>query len=62
MAEVMQAKAFLEKQTKHFAANPPAQPAPAKGKTAPPAPTAEHLALESFCQVLISANRFLYVD
>lgn len=62
MAEVMQAKAFLEKQTKHFAANPPAQPAPAKGKTTPPAPTAEHLALESFCQVLISANRFLYVD
>lgn len=62
MAEVMKAKAFLDKQSQHFAANPPPQPTPAKGKTAPPAPTAQHLALESFCQVLISANRFLYVD
>ena len=62
MAEVLQAKAFLDKQTKHFTAHPPEQPAPTKGKTAPPVPGAEHLAMESFCQVLISANRFLYVD
>lgn len=62
MAEVMQAKAFLAKQTKQFQANPPPPPAVAKGKPAPAAPTAEHLAMESFCQVLISANRFLYVD
>jgi mono/diheme cytochrome c family protein len=55
---------FLARQRAHFVANPlPAPPPPAKGKpTLPPPPTAEQLALASYCHALLSANRFIYVE
>ncbi|MEW6302914.1 MAG: DUF1553 domain-containing protein [Verrucomicrobiota bacterium] len=61
-AEAKQAVEFMAAQTEYFRAHPPAaEPAP-KGKPAPPAPDPQALALANFCQALMSANRFLYVD
>jgi len=51
-AELESAKLFIEKQTEHYKANPPAN-----NKTTP-----QQLALSSLCQALIGSNEFLYVD
>jgi mono/diheme cytochrome c family protein len=68
--ELAGAFVFIEQQEKHYEANPPKPPAPpaAKGKNDkasekpadPPSPRS--LALASYCQALMSATRFLYVD
>jgi hypothetical protein len=55
--EVKDGLAFLAAQAEHFRAHPPAQDAKS---TAKPDPQQE--ALGSFCQALLSANRFLYID
>jgi hypothetical protein len=60
--EVKGAVAFLEKQTEHFKAHP-MPPAPvAKGKEPPPPADPAMQALATFCQALLTANGFLYVD
>lgn len=50
--ELAAAKAFVNEQTKVFEAN----------KASNEKASSEQLALRAFCQALISANRFLYVD
>ena len=47
-----------------FAAEKPANPpaAPAKGAAPAPAPDPAREALASLCQVLLSSNRFLYLE
>jgi hypothetical protein len=60
-AAVKEAGAFLAKQTEYFKANPVKVAAPAKGKEAPPE-TPEMRALATFCQALLTSNRFLYAD
>jgi hypothetical protein len=60
--EVKGAVGFLEKQTEHFKAHP-MPPAPvAKGKEPPPPADPAMQALATFCQALLTANGFLYVD
>ncbi|MBC8357067.1 MAG: DUF1553 domain-containing protein [Planctomycetes bacterium] len=54
--ELAEAVAFVEGQTKHFAANP----APESKDKKKVAPADE--ALASFCHALLSSNRFLYID
>jgi mono/diheme cytochrome c family protein len=56
--QVEEAVAFLNEQTAHFRANPP----PKLAKPVKVEPSAEERALAVFCQALLSANRFLYVD
>jgi len=60
-AALKDAVEFLGKQTAYFEKNP-VKPAPVgKGKEAPPAgPPLQ--ALATFCQALLTANQFLYVD
>jgi hypothetical protein len=53
--------AFLKEQAAHFAAHPVKPPTVAKGKEASPT-TPEMQALATFCQALLTANSFLYVD
>ena len=60
-AEVAEAAAFLEAQTAFFKAHPVKPPAPAKGKEPQPAEP-ELQALATFCQALLTSNRFLYAD
>ncbi len=59
--EVEEAAAFLVKQAAYFKAHPLKLPPPAKGKEAPPAEP-EMQALATFCQALMTSNRFLYAD
>jgi len=61
--QVRDAQAFLEAQAALFKATP-AKPAekPKDGKPAPEPPSPELRALTLWCQALLSANRFLYVD
>jgi hypothetical protein len=65
-SEVADSVAFLQRQTALFASeasNPPAAADAKTGKSgATPKPTPENLALAHFCQVLLSANEFLYLD
>jgi hypothetical protein len=56
--ETAQALAFLEQQKEQLKVSPEA----AKLLKADKSNTPEHLALASFCQTLVSSNRFLYVD
>ncbi len=65
--ELQEAVEFLTAQTAYFKANPPGTETPAvKGKKAKaePAPphSPERLALTIYCQALLSANGFLYLD
>jgi mono/diheme cytochrome c family protein len=65
--ETKQAAEFLERQVKYYASLPPpaTQPAPAKGKAAPPPPQKpdpQIEALSDLCHALLSSNAFLYVD
>jgi hypothetical protein len=60
-AKVKEGAEFLQEQTAHFAAHPVKSPTVAKGKEAPPT-TPEMQALATFCQALLTANPFLYVD
>jgi mono/diheme cytochrome c family protein len=57
--QVQRAVDFIAEQTAHFRAQPPSKPAK-PAKTA--ALTPDQRALAVFCQALLSANRFLYVD
>ncbi len=60
--EVKGAVGFMEKQTEHFKAHP-MPPAPlVKGKEPPPPADPAMQALATFCQALLTANGFLYVD
>lgn len=64
-AQVAAAESFVAEQTKVFAAAEAAKPKPAAPPPPknPPAPRPpELLGLASFCQSLLSANAFLYID
>ena len=54
--EAKEALAFLTAQTEQFRS----RPSPSAEKTPEPAPALR--ALTSFCQALLSSNRFLYVN
>jgi hypothetical protein len=56
--QIAHALAFIDQQTEHLAASPEAKKLAGDDKTKTP----QLLALSSFCQTLISSNRFLYVD
>jgi mono/diheme cytochrome c family protein len=56
-AEVKDALTFLAAQAEQFRAHPPAPDPKSAGK-----PDPQEEALESWCQALLSANEFLYVD
>jgi hypothetical protein len=56
--QVDQALAFIDQQTKQLAASPEAKKLAGNDKSKTP----QLLALSSFCQTLMSSNRFLYVD
>lgn len=56
--EIEQALTFIHQQTEHLRESPEAKKMTQADKTI----TAEQLALASFCQMLFSSNRFLYVD
>jgi mono/diheme cytochrome c family protein len=60
--EVQEALAFVAEQTELFREGPPAETKPAPGKKPAEKPDPERQALASFCQALLSANQFLYVD
>jgi mono/diheme cytochrome c family protein len=61
--QVREAVAFLDAQTALFKATPEKPPEkPKDGKPAPEPPSPELRALTLWCQALLSANRFLYVD
>ncbi len=60
-AERKGASTFLQEQAAHFQEHPLKAPVVAKGKEAPPA-TPELQSLATFCQALLTANQFLYVD
>jgi hypothetical protein len=63
-SDIARAISYLRLQTAtltvHHAQNPPA--APAKGAAPLPAPDPAREALASLCQVLLSSNRFLYLE
>ena len=59
--DLVESTAFLNEQAAHFKEHPVKAPTVPKGKEAPPA-TPELQALATFCQALLTANRFLYVD
>ncbi len=59
--ELNRAQAFLAQQTEQFKANAPKPATPPTGKEAKPMDLRQ-LALANFCQALLSANEFLYVD
>ncbi len=56
--QINQAISFIDQQTKNLSSSPEAKKLAANDKTKTP----ELLALSSFCQMLFSSNRFLYVD
>lgn len=63
--ELQEAMQFLAGQLNYYKANPPKAEPAAKGKkekTPAAALTAEEVALATYCQALLSANAFLYVD
>ncbi len=60
--EIRDALGFLAEQTVHFRTKPLAEGVSGKGKQAAAPPDSAQRALASFCQALISANPFLYVD
>jgi hypothetical protein len=60
-AEVKDSVEFLARQTAYFKAHPMKIAAPPKGKEPPPADPPMQ-ALATFCQALVTSNRFLYAD
>jgi hypothetical protein len=60
--ELAGALAFLRAATESFRKEPAPPAPPKKGEKAPEPPSAEARALAAFCQVLLSSNRFLYVE
>jgi hypothetical protein len=60
-ADRKSAAEFLKDQAAHFQAHPVKAAAVAKGRETPPA-TPNMQALATFCQALLTANQFLYVD
>jgi hypothetical protein len=61
--ELARGQEFLWASREAFSKQPaPAVVPPKKGEKVPEPPSAEMRALAAFCQVLLSSNRFLYVD
>jgi mono/diheme cytochrome c family protein len=61
--DVAAARAFIDRQTGHFTSSAPVvTPVADKTKAAPPPPNPQAQAVATFCQALLSANGFLYID
>lgn len=60
--ELAGALAFLRRAADAFRTRPEPVVPPKKGEKPPEPPSAESRALAAFCQVLLSSNRFLYVE